>query len=177
MMNLIQKFFTKDKSSKKQIREQFSTYFFSMPEHVWTLDHPVKAHFEKLFSHLPAGLLEAMMKKYPISFVTSETFNNKESVGLNLNNSVVVFPEFQKLLKSNKKSAVAYLAHELAFVLYELEASHVDSLMAEVEADKFVCDIGLADELEQHLLLLDETIEKRLRLTYLTVNYFTREDN
>jgi hypothetical protein len=48
--------------------------------------------------------------------------------------------------------------------------------MAEVGADKFVCDIGLADELEELLLMLDETIEKRLRLTYLTINHFTSND-
>jgi hypothetical protein len=49
--------------------------------------------------------------------------------------------------------------------------------MAEVGADKFVCDIGLADELEDLLLMLDETIEKRLRLTYLTINHFARTDS
>ncbi len=72
---------------------------------------------------------------------------------------------------------MAYLAHELAFLLYELEESKTDPLMAEVGADKFVCDIGLADELEDLLLMLDETIEKRLRLTYLTINYFSRTDS
>ena len=50
-------------------------------------------------------------------------------------------------------------------------------MMAEVEADKFVCDIGLCDELEDLLLMLDETIEKRLRLTYLTISHFVKTDN
>jgi hypothetical protein len=94
-----------------------------------------------------------------------------------LTNTVVIFPEFLKLLKSPKKAAVAYLAHELAFLLYELEEAKADPLMAEVGADKFVCDIGLSDELEELLLMLDETVEKRLRLTYLTINYFTRSDS
>ena len=93
-----------------------------------------------------------------------------------LSNTIVVFPEFQNLLRSDKKSAVAYLAHELAFVLYEMEGGKKDPLMAEVEADKFVCDIGLTFELEDLLLMLDETIEKRLRLTYLTINHFTRDN-
>ena len=177
MLNLIQKYFKKDRSDKGKIRENFSFYFFSLPEHKWIIDQNQKTHFEKLFQRLPAGLIEAMMTKYPVVFVPSETMKGLRKPGQVLTNTVVIFPEFQKLLKTPKRAAVAYLAHELAFLLYELEEAKIDPLMAEVEADKFVCDIGLADELEDLLLMLDETIEKRLRLTYLTINYFTRADN
>lgn len=111
------------------------------------------------------------MTKYPVIFVPSQELKKNEP-GRVLNNTIVVFPEFQKLLNSEKKSAVAYLAHEVAFVLYELEGMKEDPLMAEVSADKFVCDLGLTFELEELLLMLDETIEKRLRLTYLTINHF-----
>lgn len=177
MINLIERFFSKEKSNKTQLRQDFSTYFFSLPEHAWLLNSQTKKHFEKLFSHLPVGVLEALMRKYPIMFITNDALRKKQSAGTILSNTIVVFPEFQKMLQTNNTAAVAYLAHELAFVLYELEEAHVDPLMAEVEADKFVCDIGLGHELEQHLLHLDETIERRLRLTYLTINYFTRENN
>lgn len=178
MMNLIHKFFSKDFSNKAQIRKNFSAYFFSLPEHQWLNDEVTKAHFERLFQHLPVGVLEAISTRYPLTFIPSETFRNQKNQGMNLSNVVVVFPEFQKLIKSNKRCAVAYLAHELAFVLYELEGTQTsDSLMAEVEADKFVCDLGLMDELEELLLMLDETIEKRLRLTYLTIHHFTQDNN
>lgn len=176
MMNLIQRFFSKDFSNKSQIRKNFSGYFFSLPEHQWLNDEVTKAHFERLFQHLPVGVLEAISTKYPLSFIPSETFRNNKNHGMVLSNVVVVFPEFQRLIKSNKRCAVAYLAHELAFLLYELEGTHEDKLMAEVEADKFVCDLGLMNELEELLLMLDETIEKRLRLTYLTINYFTQDN-
>ncbi len=176
MLNLIQKFFKKDRSDKSMARENFSFYFFSLPEHQWIIDQNIKPHFETLFKHLPVGLLEAMMLKYPVVFVQSETIKGMRKPGQVLTNTVVVFPEFQKLLRSQKRAAVAYLAHEIAFLLYELEDAKSDPLMAEVGADKFVCDVGLADELEDLLLMLDETIEKRLRLTYLTINHFTRTD-
>lgn len=176
MLNLIQKFFRKDRSDKTALRENFSFYFFSLPEHQWILEQNIKPHFESFFQHLPAGLLEAMMTNYPVTFVPSETMKGQRRVGEVLTNTVVVFPEFQKLLRTPKRAAVAYLAHELGFILYELEESKADPLMAEVGADKFVCDIGLADELEELLLMLDETIEKRLRLTYLTINHFTSND-
>ena len=171
MMNLIQKFLSKERTNKSQLRKNFSVFFYSLPEHQWILESSNKAHFDKLFSHLPSGVLEAMMTKYPVIFVPSQELKKNEP-GRVLNNTIVVFPEFQQLLRSEKKSAVAYLAHEVAFVLYELEGMKEDPLMAEVSADKFVCDLGLTFELEELLLMLDETIEKRLRLTYLTINHF-----
>jgi hypothetical protein len=176
MLNLIQKFFSKARSDKAKLRANFSFYFFSLPEHQWIQESNAQLHFERMFQHLPSGLIEAMMTKYPVVFIPSQDLKGVRKPGTVLNNTVVIFPEFQKLLKTSKKAAVAYLAHELAFLLYELEESKSDPLMAEVGADKFVCDIGLSDELEELLLMLDETIEKRLRLTYLTINHFTRTD-
>ncbi len=177
MMNLIERFFSKEKSDRSQIRKNFSTYFFSLPEHEWIATSPIRVHFEKLISVLPSGLLSSLMTKYPVTFIRSFELSGRGGAGMVLNNTIVVFPEFQRLLESDKASAVAYLAHELAFVLYELEEGKTDTLMAEVEADKFVCDLGLTFELEELLLLLDETIEKRLRLTYLTINHFTSGNN
>jgi hypothetical protein len=143
-----------------------------MPEHQWIEEECHKPHFEKLFAHLPVNLLEIMMTKYPVIFLPSQEMNESNRLGKMLTNTIVVFPEFQQLLKSKKKCAVAYLAHEIAFLLLELEGMKGDQLMIEVEADKFVSDLGLTFELEELLLMLDETIEKRLRLTYLTINHF-----
>jgi hypothetical protein len=172
MMNLIQKFFSATKSNKAQLRENFSSYFYSLPEHQWISQNGSKTHFDKLFAHLPSGVIEALMTKYPVTFVPSTELKKEDRLTVMMSNKIVVFPEFLKLLASHRKSAVAYLAHELAFVLYELEGVGADPLMAEVEADKFVCDLGFTFELEEFLLMLDETIEKRLRLTYLTINHF-----
>ncbi len=174
MMNLIEKFFSKDRQNKSQLRQNFRTHFYSQPEHAWVLETGAVALFDELFSRLPAGILEAMMSKYPMCFVPHEKLSTKTS-GLTGMNTIVIFPAFKKLLLSSKRSGLAYLAHELAFVLYELEGENNDPLMAEVEADKFVCDLGLMNELEELLLMLDETIEKRLRLTYLTARHFAQE--
>ena len=171
MLNLIQRFLSKDRTNKSHIRKNFNTYFYSLPEHQWIAESAIRGHFEKMFSHLPANLLEIMMTKYPVVFIQSQEMKNQKVT--DLANTIVIFPEFQTLLQSQRKSAVAYLAHELAFILLELEEGMKgDSLMAEVEADKFVSDLGLTFELEEHLLMLDESIEKRLRLTYLTLNHF-----
>ena len=172
MMDLIQKFLSKDRSNKSHIRKNFSTYFYSLPEHQWIIENCNKLHFDHLFSLLPSGVLEALMTKYPVVFIPSSSYKDSCHPGMVLSNTIVVFPEFQKLLKSESKAAVAYLAHEIAFVLLELEGMKGDTIMAEVEADKFVSDLGLTFELEELLFMLDETIEKRLRLTYLTINHF-----
>lgn len=172
MFNLIHKFLSKDRSNKSHIRKNFSAYFYSLPEHQWILETCNTSHFDRMFSHLPANLLEAMMTKYPVIFVPSYKMKEQKAAGQSLANTVVVFPEFQRLLASDKRAAVAYLAHELAFVLLELEGMKGDTIMAEVEADKFVSDLGLTFELEDLLLMLDETIEKRVRLTYLTAHHF-----
>jgi hypothetical protein len=173
MMNMIQRFFSPAKNNHGEIRKNFCSYFLSQPEHHWIKNSSISKHFEKLFSLLPSSLLEALVSKYAVSFIRSEELKG-QNPGLVFTNIIVVFPEFQKLLSSNKGSAVAYLAHELAFMLWELEeGERFEPLMAEVAADKFVCDLGLTFELEELLMMLDETIEKRLRLTYLTINHFT----
>lgn len=176
MLNLIQRFFQKDVFNRSQVRSNFTEYFFSLPEHQW-ISQEARVHFEELLKCLPVGLLDTLMKKYPVVFLPSEELREGRNMGRDLKNTIYIFPVFQKLIKTEKRSAVAYLAHELAFVLYELEETMTNPLMAEVEADKFVCDLGLTFELEELLLMLDETIEKRLRLTYLTVNHFTHGTN
>jgi hypothetical protein len=173
MMNLIQKFLSKDRTSKAHIRKNFIQFFWSLPEHEWILESCNKEHFDKLFSHLPANLLETMMTTHPVVFIPSYKMKEHRQPGMSLSNSIVVFPEFQRLLISDSRAAVAYLAHEIAFVMLELvEGIKDDAIMAEVAADKFVSDLGLTFELEELLLMLDETIEKRVRLTYLTINHF-----
>jgi hypothetical protein len=172
MMNLIQKFLSKDRGNKAHIRKNFRANFFALPEHQWILESGTAAHFDKLFAHLPANLLERLMTSWPVVFVPSARLREYRTAGA-VANVVVVFPEFQALLRSEKKAAVAYLAHELAFLLLELEGVTGDSIMAEVTADKFVADLGLTFELEELLLMLDESIEKRVRLTYLTAHHFS----
>ncbi len=171
MMNLIQRFLSKDRSNKSQIRKNFRANFFSLPEHRWIVEGCNTAHFDKLFSHLPANLLNELMTTSHLRFVPSSELAELRHLGP-VSNTIVVFPEFQALLKSDKRAAVAYLAHEIAFLLLELDGVTGESIMAEVTADKFVADLGLTFELEDLLLMLDESLEKRVRLTYLTAHHF-----
>ncbi|MFA7614307.1 MAG: hypothetical protein WCY48_08720 [Candidatus Caldatribacteriota bacterium] len=168
MFNFITRFFQTNHSTQKNYRERFAEYFFSQPEHQW-FDEQIHNHFQKLFKHLPVGVLKYLQNQQPVQFIQAKDFNP----GMNLTSYIVIFPEFEKLIRSSKKSAVAFLAQELALILLEAEESHLDELTRELEADKFVSDLGFTFELEELLLMLDESVEKRMRLCYLTSHHFS----
>lgn len=172
MLNLLQKYRNRTQS-KTASKAEFAAYFLDRPEHAWIhASTGTKKCFEQLFTLLPRELVIEMTRQ-PFCFVPSEEFKAQGAARYQLRNTVVVFPEFERLLRKGTGEGAAFLAHEVALVLYELEnAVDKDPIMAEVEADKFVCDLGLADELERLLLTMDESAGKRLRLTYLTFNAF-----
>lgn len=173
MLNLFQKYRRLGTSTQRVQRDDFCQYFFAIPEHAW-MNECAQTYgvFRACFERLPSALLVTLMRQ-PLLFVQSQNFTQQTAARYQLHNTVVIFPEYQRLLKRGASEAVAFIAHELALVLYEIDAaSEKDPLMAEVEADKFVCDLGLADELESLLLAMDESTEKRLRLTYLTFKAF-----
>lgn len=172
MLNLLQKYRNRT-SSREASKNDYARHFLTRPEHAWIEAHSgVKHCFEELFLRLPRELVIELVRQ-PFCFVPSSEFKQQGPARFQLQNTVVVFPEFEQLLRQADGAGVAFLAHEVALVLYELEsAADKDPIMAEVEADKFVCDLGLADELERLLLAMDESAGKRLRLTYLTLNSF-----
>lgn len=173
MLNLLQKYRQRAQQPKLFTKEECLTLFLNRPEHAWMQDKAgVLRCFRTLFERLPRALSTDLVKN-PLCFVPSEEFKQQGPARYELRNTVVVFPEFLEMLEQGEGTGVAFLAHEVALVLYELENPRErDPLMAEVEADKFVCDLGLADELEDLLLSMDESTGKRLRLTYLTLSAF-----
>lgn len=136
MLNLLGKFFASnsDHQKKKEIRHQFQEYFFSQPEHEWiSANAQTKAHFEMVLKRLPFGLIEKLFFQHAIVFVPSSEFRSKAVKNYSLKNTVVVFPQFENLLRTNKKYAGAYLAHEVAFLVYELEEPAMDPMMAKLK--------------------------------------------
>ncbi len=172
MLNLLQKYRHRA-LSRPSSKQEYVRYLLALPEHAWIAAHPgVQRCFDELFTRVPLALVADLLR-HPFCFVPAADFKEKGAARFHMKNTIVVFPEFEQLLRKGEGAGVAFLAHEMAMVLYELEnAADKDPLMAEVEADKFVCDLGLAEELEQLLLAQDESDGKRLRLTYLTLNAF-----
>ncbi len=174
MLNLIEKYRQRARERKPAFSKEHSVlHFLTRDDHAWITAHPgIQKSFRKLFTLLPFTLVEELVKN-PVCFVRAETFHARGAGAYRARNTVVVFPEYQQLLEEGDGAGVAFLAHEIALVLYEWSnPEDKDPMMAEVEADKFVCDLGLADDLEQLLLAMDESTDKRMRLTYLTLNAF-----
>jgi len=170
MLNLLNKFLDPSKSrSAKNQRQDLYNFFMSQTEHEWLKNN---SHMKVVFELLPLKLLEEICLKRHVLFMKREDFKTNSYLQRNI---ILVSGEYQKLLKSEKKMAVAYLAHEIALIVQEMDGVIDQQLLMEIEADKFVSDLGLTFELEELLMLFDETIDKRVRLSYLTSHHFSRE--
>jgi hypothetical protein len=171
MLNLLQKY--RRQNLAPVSKQQYLSHFLAQEEHGWIeRDADIRSCFEALFTRLPLSLAGDLLRHH-LCFVPASEYKQQGPSRYQLKNTVVVFPEFQRVLSRDLQAGTAFIAHEVGLVLYELSnPADKDPLMAEVEADKFVCDLGLSDELEQLLLTQDETDAKRLRLTYLTLNAF-----
>ena len=169
MLNLFKRF--QKPLGRDTKKADFLKYFYSQPEHHWILSHDkVRKTFDHVWERVPTGVMEYFYHN-SLCFVTQADYR-KIPLEYNLKNTLVVFPKMIDLLLEEQESAMAFVAHEIGLTLYELESPVNDAIMAEIEADKFVCDLGLERELEKFLLAQDESPEKRLRLTYLTINHF-----
>jgi hypothetical protein len=169
MLNLIDWIKVKHQIRKNsKTRENFKTLFYSQKEHSWIQDNQqAQEKFDGLFELLPETVLSYFTYEAELIFVPSGIWRENKQLFFG-KNIIVIFPEFQKLMQKKDKTSVAYLAHEVAMILHEHKNEKLDPLMCEVEADKFVCDLGLSLELEKYLLNLDECLDKRVRLSYLT---------
>jgi hypothetical protein len=168
MFNLLEKLINQKKSNNLNSNQYHKTEFLNRPEHLWVKNNSAATNlFDQTFSRSPSILTQFMLEKH-VSFILSRNFSK-----LNIHQptqAVIVFPQFERWILGGEKFMSAYILHELALMIYELNLNspEQDPLLAEVEADKFLCDIGYGDQLEQFLLKLDESPEKRLRLSYLT---------
>ena len=77
--------------------------------------------------------------------------------------------------KHNSPRGRFTLAHELGHIFYGHSNRKIDILEAQVEADKFAIELGFENEIESFLQGLPESLEKRVRLSYVTSYIFDRD--
>lgn len=167
----------KNKKNIKKVKTSKSDwikYLLEMPEHHWlNQDRYIKINILDFLEDLPTDTIKKMIKDTPTIFVPS---SGKYGCAVNSQhfNVILIFPELMTLLKSTAKSYFkAILAHELGHVILKHSKRELTMLDAQVEADLFAAKLGYIDELENFLLELPESIEKRVRLSYLTSFYFS----
>jgi hypothetical protein len=159
--------------NKKVDKSDWINYLLAIPEHAWLhQDRYVKNHFIDFLEDLPVKTLKKMIKDVPVIFVPS---SGKYSCAINCQHYsvIMIFPELMNLLQSTAKSYYkAIMAHELGHVILQHGKNNIKVLEAQIEADRFAAKLGYINELENFLLEMPESIEKRVRLSYLTSFYF-----
>ena len=171
MLELVAKRWKKD-VSKNQLIETILNF----NEHEWIRDHSyIKLNVQEFLERLPKKVLEKVFFQQSTIFVRS---NGKFACSVTSmhQNAVIVFPELYTLLtKINDGWAKAVLAHEIGHIY--LDHAHSNDIMeTQVDADEFACELGYLDEIEEFLHEQPDSIEKRVRLTFITNYYFAKNN-
>lgn len=166
MFNLVRK-----NKPVKTTKKQWIQIFYKTPEHDWILeDKYIKANFDDFLESVPTSLIREMITKFNIVFVP---ITAKFSCAVSRANVVLIFPELYDLLSSTALSPFkGILVHEIAHIALEHGTKQLSVMKAQVEADAFAIELGFSEDLENFLLDLPESIEKRIRLSYLTSRYY-----
>ena len=177
-MGEVKMFNTVKKMIGKEVRKvDLVKFILSQEEHNWIReDQYVHAHFTEFLEGLPKRVLEDVFLK-KVTFFVRSTGKYACSVTPLQQNIIIVFPEvYQLLTKTFSGWAKAVLAHEIGHIILSHTESMEDPMEAQVDADKFACDMGYLDQIEEFLHEQPESIEKRVRLSFLTSYYFSEID-
>ena len=160
------------KSKKTELsKNALVAAFYSTPEHSWIVeDKYIKSHFDEFFDYVPSSLLNKIVIDHNIKFVP---ITGKYSCAISAKNLILVFPELLELLTSTVSSYCnAILAHEIGHIIYSHGSKSQSVIETQVEADTLAIELGFGKDLEKFLLDQPESIEKRIRLSYLTSKYY-----
>lgn len=161
-------------SQARLTKKDLLELFYDQPDHAWiSQDKYIKANFEDFFENVPTQILKDIVIKHQIIFAPILA---KYSCAISSANVILVFPELHELLASTALSPYkAILAHEIGHIIYGHGAKSLSVIEAQVEADKLAVTLGFSEDLENFLLDQPESIEKRIRLSYLTARYYNKE--
>lgn len=152
-----------------QTKENFIKNFLNDRDHQWILeDQYIKRAIE--------NLLHSMTEEHIKFFSKNKTFlipcqaHLSCAIGkTNNNHLILVFPELIKLLKSGSSAhGMAVLAHEFGHIFHQHTENKIETLTAQIEADKFAFDLGFGEELQEILLDHAHDVDCRVRIAKLT---------
>jgi endo-1,4-beta-D-glucanase Y len=164
----------KKNKTKKASKEEWIQYLLQLQEHKWLdQDRYVRLNLLDFLEDLPQNVITKMCTTHPTVLVPA-TGRFSCAVNSHKYNVILIFPELMDLLKSTAITHYkAILAHELGHILLSHGKREVNTLEAQVEADMFACKLGFVEDLENFLLEQPESVEKRVRLSYITSYYFS----
>ena len=148
-------------------------FVLDRPEHQWmSEDAYTKANILDFLERLPTRVLSKVFY-YKMTILVPSTGKYACAIASHHQNVIIVFPQVHNLLtKTYDGWAKAVLAHEIGHVYLDHSKFSEDPMEAQVDADQFACDMGYMEELESFLHEQIESVEKRVRLSFITSYYF-----
>lgn len=164
--------------SRKKIhfnsKKEFLYSFWQSPEHNWIKNNRNMAlSLEELFESIPLDILNDLTKRTKLILAQSSGRYGcaVESQSVNI---IICFPDLIDLLsRYNSKIGQAILAHELGHLYHNHSTKKISPLEAQREADAFAVKLGFGYELSEFLESQVQSIDTRVRLTYITSSLFS----
>ena len=159
---------------KKIEKQELIQFVLNKVEHRWIKEENyIMAHMTDFMERLPMRVLTDLFIAKDTIFATSSG-RYACAVSSLEQNVIIIFPEVYNLLtKTFDGWAKSVLAHEVGHIFLGHTKTMDDPMEAQVDADHFACDMGYLDQLESFLHEQTESIEKRVRLTFLSKYYFS----
>lgn len=164
----------KSRKKRKQSKEEMIQQVLNFSEHQWMNENQyLKLHISEFLERLPLKVIyNVFYEKTTILVRSNGRFAC--SVSNHHQNAIIVFPElYENLCRINDGWAKAVLAHEIAHIHFD-HHNNPDIMETQVDADEFACELGYLDQLEDFLHEQPDSVEKRVRLSFITTYYFSK---
>lgn len=163
--------------SLKERREIYKDMFFETPMHHWIASDP---SLIKVFGHLIDSFDKRTMtfletSKQVVFLHTPGTMGSALS-SLEKYHVIIIYPDLVGLLKSASMThGMSVLAHELGHIIGKHSYRNMTPLEAQIEADQYACELGYGHELQDTLLEQSESIDTRVRVSFITTYMLTNK--
>lgn len=158
-------------------KDSIIDHVLGLEEHKWIRNNQyIMLHMNDFLERLPRQVLhDVFIEKSTIFSLSNSNYAN---TNMQLHQKVIIInPDVLSSLKKTLDGyAKAVIAHELGHI-HLAHSRTEDPMEALVDADEFVCQIGYLDELEEFLHTQVESVEKMVRLSFITSFYFSQEEN
>lgn len=164
------------KKTLKSKKEDFKRSFISDRNHQWiSEDRLTKRSIEILLDSLSETHID-FFNKHPTFMIPCQAHLSCAIGKTGNHHLILVFPELIQLLKSGSTfHGLAILAHELGHIYHQHTELKIDTLTAQIEADKFAFDLGFGEELQEVLLDHAQSVDCRVRISRLTSELVTKK--
>ena len=154
----------------------FLHVFAAQADNEWLLqDRYLSRVIVDFFKELPEQTIKQFSTRplvlVPITGHLSCAIGEKDAMDI-----ILIFPELlRKLRSANPRLGLAVLAHEIGHLYHRHSVRKIDRLQAQVEADRYACELGYALELLETLEAFTD-LDTKVRITYITADYLSKKN-